>query len=104
MAKRTKIQDKLAKEFNDLRAKGGLKVQHYLDALAHGMKKGITGSEYERYVANIFSVFQLDLHFRHITDAVFATDDTASMRIFKKEMQRLLRANGTSEEHYLLRQ
>ena len=81
-----------------------MKVQQYLDALALGVEKGITGEEYIRYASRIFSAFQLDLNFDQIADAVIARDETASSRIFKKEMQRLLRENGTPEDHYLLRQ
>jgi len=95
---------KLENEFEARRKQGGLKVQQYMDALAVGMEKGLAGKEYELYVGNIFSVFLLDLGFHQITDAVFAKDNTASMRVFKTEMQRLLRENGTPEEHYLLQQ
>ena len=95
---------KLENEFNAMRKQGNMKVQHYLDALTTGMEKGITGAEYTSYAGTIFSAFLMDLGFQQITDAVFAKDETASMRVFKKEMQRLLRENGTSEEHYLLQQ
>ena len=108
MPMRKSQRTKLENEFNAIRQRGrqqgGMKVQQYLDALAHGMKKGLTGEEYIRYASRIFSVFQLDLNFGQIADAVIAPDETASSRVFKKEMQRLLRENGTPEDHYLLKQ
>lgn len=94
-------------EFNAIRRQGwkqgDMKVQQYLDVLTVGMKKGIIGEEYIKYVCHIFTLFSSDLNRGQITDAVCADDDTASLRVFIKEMQRLRRENGTPENHYLFR-
>ena len=100
----SKKRIKLTDEFNKVRKSGKMLVQQYIDALHAGIEKGISGQEYTLYAGGIFSVFLIDLNFGNIRDAVFARGDTASLRIFKKEMQRLLRQNGTPETHHLLMQ
>jgi hypothetical protein len=108
MAKRLNKRERLVEAFNAIRYKNGkavkMKAQQYFDALIDGKKKGLKGHEYTLYAGKIFSTLLIDLHFHHIKDAVFATDDTATSRVFKAEMQRCLRENGTPEEHHLLRQ
>jgi len=94
----------LKKKFEARRKRDGkqLRVAFYIEAMRDA--SGLPVDEYTLFVGDVFSKFLIDLHFGNVADAVFAKDETASLRIFKKEMQRLLRENGIDENHSLLKQ
>ena len=102
--KQSTKRKRLINAFDKVREKGKMTMQQYLDALVDGQKKGLKGQEYTMYVRDIFAAFLSDLGCYKITDAVYVEGDGSSLQVFKEEMKRVLKENGTPNSYYLFRQ